>query len=56
MIITNKYLALSDYEPLSIENKEKEKRIVLSDDAFAIIELINELTKKMEALRISSLR
>lgn len=43
-MIEQKYLSLSEYEGMKEEDKAKEKRIVLGDDAFAICELLEDLS------------
>lgn len=54
MKITDKYLALADYEGMKPDQKAKEKRIVLSDDAYAVCEFIENLTVSMNALRLKN--
>ena len=53
MKIGDKYLSLSEYEPMPEQDKAKEKRIVLSDDAYAICDFIECLINKIEHTRIS---
>jgi hypothetical protein len=44
-----KYSSLSSYEGKQEKEKKEEKRIVLSDDAFAIGEMIEELILEIKS-------
>ena len=54
MEFSNKYTTA---EKIVADKTEKEKeKISLSNDAFSIGEMLNELTKKIEALRLSGFK
>lgn len=44
MIIEEKYISSSDYAVLTPEQQDKEKRITITDEAYAVCEFLEMLT------------
>ena len=53
MKLKDKYLAIAKYEKLKQEDKDKEERVILSNEGFAICEFIELLISKLEQTRNS---
>lgn len=48
MKINDKYISKSDFDKLKQEDKDTEKRNVISDDAFALCDLMEEIKKMIQ--------
>ena len=56
MGLTDKYLDVETFDKLKAEDQEKEKRKIISNDAYAIADLINDLIIKLEHARLSLMK
>ena len=54
MKVEKKYICLSDYSAMKQEDQAKEKRLVISDDTFALCDLLESLTVSINAVRLKN--
>ena len=56
MKLQENYLSDRDFKAMSISDQGKETRAILSDDAYAICDLIETLINKIEHARLSMVK
>jgi hypothetical protein len=53
MEFSEKYIDVGTFDMLKAEDQEKEKRKIISNDTFALGDVISDLIKKIEHVRCS---
>lgn len=53
MKLKEKYISYTDFSKLSQDDQAKNKKLVIVDDNYAICEFLEELTNKLDRLRLS---